>query len=205
MIYRYIKPADLGFLAIIAAYILICWGIASATGFADRFSPVMYLSTGLLMSTTFFIGYVLYRLLRASWLLVKEKPRSPARFLWQDLRKGPLRGEIYLRALPIFTGFFFFFSTFSSMKMLIGKINPFATSGWDQYFAQLDQTLHFGVDPWLLMQPLLGYPIVTKILSFIYIFWLMAFFLVLYWQLFQNQRCASARAILLHLRADLGD
>ena len=179
---KYWSIADLGFLALVGAYILICWLIASVNDYGDHFSPLMYLSTGAQLSVTFFLGYVLYRLVRAVVLLFKEKPGRPLGFLWQDLRAGPLRADIYIRVLPVFIGFLFFFSTFSSMKMLIGKIQYFP---WDPFFMRLDQMLHFSLDPWRIIQPVLGYPIVSKAISFAYIFWLLAFFLVLYWQLFR--------------------
>lgn len=169
------------FMALVLSYFLICIAIAGAYGLLDQFQPFLYLSTGAQMVSTFLLGYILYRLIRAGWLLIKIKPGDPKGYLWNDLKRGPLQAEIYLRALPILIGFFVFFSAFTSMKTMIPHVHPFV---WDPYFAWLDRALHGGVDPWRLLQPFLGHPVITKILAFIYILWLPVFFFVLFWQLF---------------------
>ncbi|MCC7305147.1 MAG: phosphatase PAP2 family protein [Alphaproteobacteria bacterium] len=194
--------ADLGFIVLVAAYMLICWAICIATGHSAQFSPLMYLGTGTQMSLMFFLVYALYRLLRAAWILYSSlrggrRPTNqssadsellrfarndgPLKLILDDLKQGPLRAEIWQRAIPVFIAFFFFFSTFTSMKFLIAEIKPFA---WDSFFMETDKALHFGTDPWRILQPLFGYPLITKIIAFFYILWLPVFFLVLYWQLF---------------------
>ncbi len=178
---------NLSFIALVGAYVLMCWGLVLYTGHGAAFSPLIYLGAGVRFSFTFALIYILYRLLRAVYLLVKDKPKRPSAHLLADLKKGPLRAELYTRALPIFIAFIFFFSTFTSMKFLIAQINPFMSSGWDEFFMNADRALHFGRDPWQLLQPLLGHPLITKALSFAYILWLPLFFLVLYWQLFQRK------------------
>jgi len=170
------------FLSMVALYVGVCWFIADHFGYASYFKPLIQLFTGAQISLTFFLGYLLYRLIRAIILLAVNRPRKPALFLWHDLRQGPLNPTIYLRALPVFIGFLFFFSAFTSMKPLIGKIQPFP---WDIYFLQLDNYLHFGIDPWRIFQPIIGYPWITKLISLVYISWIAVFFLVLYWQLFR--------------------
>lgn len=147
--------------------------------------PLMYLGTSIQMTGTFLLGYIIYRLLRAAWILLsllRETKSRPALSIINDLKAGPLRREMITRALPVFIGFFFFFSTFTSMKFLIADIKLFA---WDQYFMQADRFIHFGIDPWRLLQTFLGYSLITKFIGFVYILWLPVFFLVLYWQLFR--------------------
>jgi hypothetical protein len=67
------------------------------------------------------------------------------------------------------------------MKMMIPAIHPFT---WDPTFAAMDHAIHFGHDPWRILQPLLGFPLVTFIVNVAYNFWLPAVFITLYWQLF---------------------
>ncbi len=127
-IIQIIHPADRVFIAIVATYIALCWVITLMTGLSHRFMPAMYLGMGANISLVLGSAYLLYRLLRAGYLLLKHKPEQPAQFLLADLKSGPLRPEIWHRALPLFIAFFFFFSTFTSMKFLIADIHPFA---WD--------------------------------------------------------------------------
>lgn len=177
-----LSRSEIGFLAIIAAYILGCYGLTYAAGFAGRFQPIMYLGTAAQMSITFALAYVGYRLLRAVVFLIIHKPKKPIEFTLDDLKQGPLRADPYMKAVPIMIGFIFFFSSFTSMKYLIADIRPFM---WDEFFMRADSLIHFGRDPWALLQPILGYRPVTKLISFVYILWLPIFLMVLYWQLFQ--------------------
>ena len=58
--------------------------------------------------------------------------------------------------------------TFPSFKILIPQLVPFA---WDGWFTDLDRALHFGRDPWLWLQPVLGYGQATVWLDRIYYLW----------------------------------
>lgn len=77
--------------------------------------------------------------------------------------------------IPIFS------STFTSFKNAIPLITPFH---YDALFTEIDRWLHFGTDPWRLLQPLLGTPLVTSVVSFFYNMWLPMMMLILWWQIF---------------------
>jgi membrane-associated phospholipid phosphatase len=62
---------------------------------------------------------------------------------------------------------------FSGIK---GAIPLFNAYSWDQTFIDLDRSIH-GTDAWLLLQPVLGYPIVTSILSQLYHLWILLIYL----------------------------
>jgi len=68
-------------------------------------------------------------------------------------------------ALGLFTG------AFTSMKSLLGELAPF----WaDRVLADVDAAVHLGVDPWVLLQPLLGHHAVTRLIQNLYMSgWLM--------------------------------
>ena len=76
------------------------------------------------------------------------------------------------------------FSTYSNIKINIPAFNPFS---WDEIFAQWDQVVHFGRQPWEWLQPLLGTPIVTLWIHLFYIVWLAALYFVLFWQAFSTR------------------
>jgi PAP2 superfamily len=70
--------------------------------------------------------------------------------------------------LPMLIAFIFFGYVFVDLKSDVWAINGFK---WDPFFAQLDKSLHFGVEPWVWLQPILGYPIVTFFLNIVYNLW----------------------------------
>jgi hypothetical protein len=51
-----------------------------------------------------------------------------------------------------------------------------------------DRLLHGGVDPWVLLQPVLGHPPVTFVISFVYQGWVFVMYGVLLWQAFSSGR-----------------
>lgn len=102
-----------------------------------------------------------------------------------DLKNALFTREKILNAVPLFIAFLLFMSAFTSVKAMIPKIQPYT---WDQVFAEWDRFLHFGVDPWLILQPLFGYPIITTAINIVYNLWFVVMFGVLYWQLFDLRR-----------------
>ncbi|MFL5238508.1 MAG: phosphatase PAP2 family protein [Rhizomicrobium sp.] len=73
---------------------------------------------------------------------------------------------------------------FAALKTYIARIHPFA---WDQIFMHLGSTVGFGRPFWQLLQPALGYPPITTILSFAYGAWFPVMFGCLFWQLTREQ------------------
>ena len=49
-----------------------------------------------------------------------------------------------------------------------------------------DRRLHFGHDPWTLLQPLLGQPAITSLLSMAYASWFFVLYGVMFWQAFSR-------------------
>jgi hypothetical protein len=68
---------------------------------------------------------------------------------------------------------------------------------WDQTFAAWDSALHFGRQPWEWLQPLLGFPAVTSVLSLIYALWFIVLYTVAAWQAFQRRDPARRMQYLL--------
>lgn len=83
---------------------------------------------------------------------------------------------IPLILLPLFS------SAFSSYKSAITAIEPF----WlDVSLWQLDRWLHFGTDPWRLLQPILGTPAVTSAISYLYNLWFPLLYVFMYVMIFK--------------------
>lgn len=105
--------------------------------------------------------------------------------LWQGIRQSEIFSPNRATAavfpvllLPLFS------SVFTSFKISIPQIAPFA---WDPALMQADLALHGGFHPYQLLQPVLGYPLVTSVLSYLYNFWHGMIFIV-YWQMFRLEK-----------------
>lgn len=85
-------------------------------------------------------------------------------------RAFPFRptGRQFLRAVLALMMIALFFQLFIGFKGAIPLVQPFT---WDTAFMRLDRVLHFGQDPWRLLHPLLGYPLVTQAVDFFYYLW----------------------------------
>lgn len=55
---------------------------------------------------------------------------------------------------------------YAAFKRAIPLIHPFGT--WDLRLAEWDRALHFGVDPWRIVHPVLGHPAATQLVQAVY-------------------------------------
>lgn len=124
---------------------------------------------------------VLYNffLFAASWLLViavlfaarlfRERPESPFAFGAEVFGQKAFWLR-QLRAVPLLALLSVFMIYFGGMKSAIPLFNPFS---WDQTFIRWDAALGFGYDPWRILHPLIGYPVVTSALAALYHLWIL--------------------------------
>lgn len=113
--------------------------------------------------------------------LAWARPGWLARFTPPDGRENGLPSERVLQGLFTIVPMPLFFGSFSVFKKMIPAINPFR---WDGAFAAWDAALHGGMDPWRLLQPVLGYPGVTMAIDQAYALWFVVVFGALFWQAF---------------------
>lgn len=71
-------------------------------------------------------------------------------------------------AAPVLLLIPMFGSAFTFFKTAIPALNPYT---WDSFFTRWDYLLHGGNHPWVLLQPLLGYPLVTGGANLLYNLW----------------------------------
>ncbi len=69
---------------------------------------------------------------------------------------------------------------FTALKIDIIRIHPFS---WDPVFMRMSLALGNGHTIWEYLQPIVGYPFITTILSFAYDLWFFAMFGCVFWQL----------------------
>ncbi len=120
----------------------------------------------------FFLFVVILACWDAGKQLYRHRPDSPV-----DHLKTRYSSPAFLRGvaagLPMMAVAIVLLPYFSMMKSAIPLFNDYT---WDEAFIQWDRAIFFGRDAWEILQPVLGYPIITAFLGLLYQLW----FLLLY-------------------------
>lgn len=162
------------FIGLCAVYLLTALAVAQAYGQTLSFS--LYSAYHLGIYASFAAAIVVGRVI---WILLYHRPARPFHFVGADLRHNVLSRRRICMAAPVFILLPIVLSTMTSLKWMIPLITPF---DWDQRFMEMDQLLHGGYHPWELLQPLLGYPLVTVIMSYVYtVPWLITLLFLQFW------------------------
>jgi hypothetical protein len=111
-----------------------------------------------------FSAFAIWYLYHARVLKVRNFPAEALRRLKTDF----LRRERLILALPILLLWPVTACAFSYLKAVIPELQPFYL---DPVLHAWDQQLHFGVEPWRILQPLLGYTWVTYFINLGYAMW----------------------------------
>lgn len=106
---------------------------------------------------------------------VRHRPPSPLRHAYDCLCHRWRVGERFFAAVPIFVVFPLFISSFTSIKGAIGSMNSY---DWDPLFGSLDAALHGG-PAWELIDPIVGFPLASSALNFVYNVWFFIMYCVL--------------------------
>ncbi len=186
-----------GFLTLVGVYVL------AGAVVAGWFGALRTLGLGEVFSMMFilmFVSVVLMLALHAVWVAACTltgriaTDRSLFGTIWADLRARCLRPERLWPFLIVLVGLPFFIGTSGNFRRLIPLVQPFA---WDRRLMQLDRLIHFGHDPWQLLQPILGHPWVTHVLATLYsVGWMMALYGVVAWQAWSSRSDVRLRFFL---------
>jgi len=134
-----------------------------------------------------FIVYLLPILLlaivtmRFGRLALYVKPKHPISALVKDLKEFLSSSPRLANGLPILIAMIVFIHYFTFVKASLPAIAPFS---WDTTFMEWDKWLHFGMHPWQILQPILGYPIVTFAINVIYHLWFIIMWMIWCWLAF---------------------
>ena len=181
MLLAYSFRAQWFFFVIPAAYLLSNWLMLSRLPSYGT-APVHLVLLDLL-SFALPVGLIVMLVLRLYQYVAIEKPESPIRALGSDIAALFTRPALIINALPVFTAMIFFNKAMIELKPMIPAINPFS---WDVTLMHWDRALHLGFDPWVLLQPLLGFEYVTFAINMAYNFWFVALFSAWFWFGFQK-------------------
>jgi hypothetical protein len=170
--------AHLGLVAVVLLYLAGAYLAARHHGLTQGMSVSHYGLVVPQMTAVYLFFFVLFYL---AYVMVAVRPARLIGHLVTDIQANWLVAERLFGGLVMVLILQVFFSIFTSMKAMIPVINPFS---WDPALSEWDRALHGGIDPWALMQPLIGYPLVTTAINFLYQCWLFVLYGVLVWQAF---------------------
>lgn len=113
----------------------------------------------------FVVVFLVTRAVFALGTTLGHAPEQPS--TWRQYRRN-LSLERLGGLFVVWTLLALLLTQFGAFKPAIPDFQPFV---WDERFMRLDRLLHFGRDPWALIQPIVGYPIVTYALDSMYYLW----------------------------------
>jgi len=102
-----------------------------------------------------------------------KKPKNLTRAFIDFYKPFIFEPKRWAKAIPAIGIMMLGFMAFTEMKSLIPLLNPYS---WDVAFMEMDRVLHFGQDPWQLLQPLFGFIGPTAVLNFVYNLWFFVMF-----------------------------
>jgi hypothetical protein len=135
------------------------------TGFAA--SDFLLMSVGFVAFSVpiMILGLGFMRIYYVAAILRAERP-IPA--LIADLKAYVTDSGRLAHGLPMVFIMMLFMNVFVDLKANIPILHAY---NWDTTFAGLDRAIHFGIDPWRLLQPVFGYPYVTFLINLNYDMW----------------------------------
>lgn len=158
-----------GLFALIGFY----WAACEVLGMVyDRpINPLMYapVFAGIALAVALF--FVIRCAVRLSG---KRKTGGSDTTLYEELKSETAIEDI-ARIAVLLTGFSLVVSVFQSAKAMIPAIQPFV---YDVLFGQIDKAVHGGFYPHELLQPLMGFPVISFIVLLLYNLWLPLVFMV---------------------------
>jgi len=164
----------------VLVYVVICCFAAYQSSILNRFDFLLYANSAGITLFTVVTYFVLFTCIKILWWKVSIRPRPLFKVWWPMLAQTLLKKDRYLQAIPIYIVLFIFLSLFTNMK---GLITYFGDYRWDSLLAEVDRKIHFGMDPWRLVQPFIGYPLITATINVLYNIWLGVLLFMIYWQL----------------------
>ncbi|MFQ5773020.1 MAG: phosphatase PAP2 family protein [Kiloniellaceae bacterium] len=184
---RYVRAAvsvlreQAWFIAVVLLYLLAGFAVGKAYGQDIRLG--MYNDVHLVLYANFALFWVIFRIV---WSLAKHRPERPLRFVWTDLKTGYFAPRRLLSALPAFVLLPLALSMTTSLKRMIPLISPFS---WDPVLMKIDWVLHGGNHPWELLQPVVGLPLATAVISNAYALpWYTLVLFMQFWHTFTLDR-----------------
>ena len=179
--------SDVPVFAVALALFAFCIGLFVSYGIS--IGPDLILANGRLYMLS---GFALL-VLDAAYLLFRNKPEEPTRFLLETYRNR-LTSAPVIASVPAFVLIIVFMPFFSKLKSMIPLFNEFS---WDATFVAWDRAIFAGYDAWQVLQPVFGYPIVTAGMALLYHAWMLLIYAGTIFFLFYRKGAAIRREYLV--------
>jgi PAP2 superfamily len=138
----------------------------------SAFQPDSYLAN----LTPFFYVALVWAIVRILKILAIDRPEAPTRTIIATFFAKAFLPR-HVSAGVVLTCLLAFMPAFSAMKSGVAMFNAYS---WDGILITLDRQIH-GDDVWRILQPLIGYPIITSVLSWFYHVWLILLYVVTFY------------------------
>ena len=166
-----------GFVILVLAYLVL--GYVLGHLFDRKVSAFLYLDV---QAATYFNLIAVYLVYRIGRIVFRQRPDRPLWALWHSLVGDHDLRQRLIHALPPLLLFPLIISTHTSVKAMIPRIRPFDS---DRELAAWDQMLHGGIQPWELLQPIIGNSATTAWIDILYEGpWLILVTLLMFWMTF---------------------
>lgn len=168
---------------IVLIHTLVAQLLSLWTGRPFSSSPISFLLAFILVLWPLF-GLILL-IGRVVWMAVVLRPDRPIQLLWSDVRRVVGNPERIANGLIAFVLIALFTPAFSFIKDVIPVLVPFS---WDVTFAAADRALHFGMNPYEILWPIIQSPLAVTILNAAYHFWFFLMFFLLSFACFMQRK-----------------
>ena len=148
--------------AFTCAYALVAYGVTLIGSGGRSFRIGTYWPTYYLAYT---FGLLFATMMRFAFLAARGLVPSAAAAA--DRLFGVTRSRLR-EIVPVLAAFPFVLAAYTTIKTSLADLGPFA---WDATFAEIDNALHFGNDPWRLVNPLLADRTASEAVQFVYSAW----------------------------------
>ncbi len=159
-------------LFIIAYVCLVKYQLSTMSTYEPKSFGILILGFLFACLPLYGIAIVVERFVHIAFVM---KSQSPIKDLSLSLKDYFCSKRRMANGLPIIIMTFLMANHFGQIKDVIPQINPFE---WDETFMLLDRSLHFGLDPWVILQPLMGYLPVTVFIDWMYYIWIVVIYSV---------------------------
>jgi hypothetical protein len=124
-----------------------------------------------LLIPVFIMAFVLWRF---AVMAIRVRPSRPIHWFVDDLRRTLLDADRLVGGAVAMFLFLVLIQCFSQLKNLV----PLEGASWDPVFAAIDRAIHGGHDPYALLMPILGHPLVITFINGCYNFWIVLVYFI---------------------------
>lgn len=172
-------PAHRPLTVCVILYLSVAASLTPIVGVHHELKLNAYAANLIVLAHAFVVVLALGLCARTAHVMVFDRPRHLARHILSDFRSRILTRERIAQSVLVFLLMPLFMTAYTSLKTLIPQLHPFS---WDATFSRWDLWLHGGAQPWQLLHPLLGHPVVTAGINVVYNLWFYVVFVVIAWQ-----------------------